>query len=87
MSPRGAYLRIVPPNAEFDDRITPSKGTQVFLAGQPVKGVTKVELTAEVGQPWRAVIHCHVIPPEEVAVSGMRFEELPSFIMTNKDGK
>lgn len=48
------------------DGLTKTQGTQVWVGDQQLTGVVKIELIAEVGDVWRAVVHCHVQPPAEL---------------------
>ena len=52
-------VRIVPP-ATDKNGITLTQGTQVLLGDVPLKNVTKIILTADVNDIWRAEIHCMV---------------------------
>lgn len=58
------YVRVVPHPKEDDHRAQASAGTRVFCGDQEITGIQKITLTAELGQPWKAVIECLVIPPE-----------------------
>lgn len=56
--------RIIP--AKSDGPVQKSQGTKVMVGDVELSGVTKVVLTAEVNDIWRAEIHCHAICPDEV---------------------
>lgn len=43
------------------------RGTQLFMDGQPIKGVTKYSLSASADRPTRLVL---VLMPESVEVDG-----------------
>jgi hypothetical protein len=48
-----------------------TQGTQVLVDGVPMKGVTKIELVADVNDVWRAVITCI---PAAINISDMDSE-------------
>lgn len=58
------YVRVVPSAKDGDEWAQASAGTRVFCGDQEITGITRLTLTAELGQPWKAVIECLVIPPE-----------------------
>lgn len=58
------YVRVVHADKGEGEQAQASAGTRVFCGDQEITGITKLTLTAEVGQPWMAVIECLVIPPE-----------------------
>lgn len=63
--------RIIPDKS--DGPVQESQGTKVMVGDVELSGVTKVVLTAEVGETWRAEIHCHAICSGEVlALAGLR---------------
>lgn len=55
------------PNPSDSRAANETQGTRVMVGDAELTGVVKIELTAEPNSLWRAVIHCHVIPPELVA--------------------
>ncbi|MYZ41407.1 hypothetical protein [Schauerella aestuarii] len=58
----GKLISIVPPPLSEDGHL-PCMGTQILTAdGKKIEGVTRVELIAEVGEVWRAVVHLMVQP-------------------------
>lgn len=73
-------LRIVPRAAE-PGRLTPTRGTEVLTAGgQPVPGVTKIELVAEANGVWMARLHCFVAIDGELIAQVMPPEAEPAAI-------
>lgn len=70
-------VTIVPPAPDASGH-TRTHGTQVLDAnGQPIKGITKIVLTAEVSDVWRAEIHCHVQVPRIEGVEATIVPVLP----------
>ncbi|WP_057921144.1 hypothetical protein [Lysobacter capsici] len=62
-------IRVVPPPPGADG-VTRAQGTQILGAdGQPIEGVTRVELSAEPGDCWRAVIYCVVQADEMIGLA------------------
>ena len=59
------YLRIVPA-IQSDDQPTPTMGTKVFVGGQELAGITKIEMVCGLDDVWRAVIHCLPAHPLEI---------------------
>jgi uncharacterized protein YeaO (DUF488 family) len=51
---------VIVPAKVTDGYATRTNGTQVLVDGVPLSGVTKIELTADVDDVWRAKIHCLV---------------------------
>lgn len=63
-----AYAKIIPGKDNDDQPSLVCQGTRVVLEdGVELEGVTKIVLTAEVGEVWRAEIHCCVLVPEQLA--------------------
>lgn len=52
-------VKIVPP-APTGSGLVLTQGTQVFVGDTEITNITKIVLTAEVNDIWRAEIHCHV---------------------------
>jgi hypothetical protein len=67
-----ALVRIVQPEPHSGCGIVPAQGTRVFVGDQQVKGVTRVQLTAETNGIWRAQIDCTFTPSEMTAVAVIR---------------
>jgi len=60
-------VRIILPESR-DGCPQPSSGTKVLTAdGQEIVGITRIELIATPGQPWRARLDMHVVLPVEFA--------------------
>ncbi len=56
-------LRVIPPPADKSGH-TLTRGTKVLTpGGAEIKGIYRIELVGDVGDVWRAVLHCHVQPP------------------------
>lgn len=55
---KAELVRIVPPSSGVSG-LTQTQGTQVYVGDQPLTGVTKIVLRAEVGGLWTAEIHCY----------------------------
>lgn len=53
-------LSIVPSAPDSGSGYCITQGTKVMLDGQEVKGVTKIVITGEVNDVWRANIECMV---------------------------
>ena len=55
-------ISIVPAEPK-ENGLTPCQGTRVLDAeGNPIPGITRIELIAEVNEVWRAVLHTTVQP-------------------------
>lgn len=52
---QGEYIRIVPPPGGAGPMLT--RGTKVFVGDVEVKGVFKIEITADLDSVWRATVH------------------------------
>ncbi len=64
-------LRIIPPPAGTRGFVM-TQGTRVETAnGEEVHGVTKIVLTCEVDDIWRAEISCFVQPPDVTCLADM----------------
>jgi hypothetical protein len=63
-------VRIVPVEAE-PSGVVATQGTQCFVGDQILGSVYKIELTAEVNDVWRAIIHCHPNFSEITALSDL----------------
>lgn len=50
--------RIIQPEANASGTVM-SQGTKVMVGDKEMSGVTKIVLTAEVNDLWRAEIHCY----------------------------
>lgn len=76
---KGGILTIVPsaPDTETGRSIT--HGTKVMLDGQELKGVTKIVITGEVNDVWRASIECMV---NVSAMPGMLLEVVEATPLT-----
>lgn len=72
---RPQLVRIVPPPASESGHTT-AQGTKVYVGDQLMTGVTKIEITCEVGDLWRAVIHCHCQPAD---LSAAAVVHVPTF--------
>lgn len=59
------YLKIIPAPSESGPHL--AQGTKVVTEnGVEINGVTKIQLSAEVGGIWEAVIHAFVVAPDEL---------------------
>ena len=58
--PNRGLLSIVPSSPDSESGYSLTHGTKVMLDGQEVKGVTKIVITGEVNDVWRANIECMV---------------------------
>lgn len=72
----GGILSIVPSVPDSESGYSLTHGTKVMLDGQEVKGLTKIVITGNVNDVWRANIECMVnvsampgMPLEVVAVT------------------
>jgi hypothetical protein len=68
--------RIVPPPSK--DGITITRGTKVFVGGVELACVTKIVLTAEINEPWRADISCLVRPPDVTCIADVDYRRFAS---------
>lgn len=69
------YARIVPPKREGDGPQM-TQGTEVWVGEQRLTGVLKVEILADPGDFWRAVIHCAVVPQDMAVDYEIRYASL-----------
>lgn len=53
-----ALIRIIPA-IDTHGEVTPTQGTKVFLGDTEITGIYRIEVTADINDVWRAVIHCH----------------------------
>lgn len=51
-------VTIIPPPVDDHSGLTRTQGTKVLVDGEELKGVTRVELFADVDDVWRARIEC-----------------------------
>lgn len=57
---KAELLSIVPSAPDSESGYSITNGTKVMLDGQEVKGITKIVITGEVNNVWRANIECIV---------------------------
>lgn len=68
--------RIVP--AEADDAMANlTNGTKVFVGDQELTGVTRIVLTCDINDVWRARIDCMVQPPMDLQASAVIYFPTP----------
>lgn len=67
--------RIVP--AESGGKAQMTQGTRVLVGDVELQGVTRIVLTAELDDVWRAEIHCHVHAPQVEALAQIVRPRLP----------
>lgn len=68
---KNEIVRIVTNKSE--DGITKTQGTQVFVGETPIRGVTRIELVADVNNVWRARIDCLVKPPADLMANSVTY--------------
>lgn len=61
----GYILRIVPGTHEGEGPQR-CQGARLYVGGQELPGVTRVEIIAEAGGIWRAKVECWVKPPADL---------------------
>lgn len=61
----GSLLKVVPAAHEGEGPQR-CQGTRMYVGGQELTGVIRVELIAEVNSLWRANVECWVEPPADL---------------------
>lgn len=69
--PSSGLLSIIPSNPDSESGYSLTHGTKVMLDGKEVKGVTKIVITGQANDVWRANIECMV---NVAAMPGMMLE-------------
>lgn len=59
MSRQRNLIKVIPPKGK-ENQLLLTQGTKVFVGDTEVDGVVSIQLIAEIGQPWKAVITTHV---------------------------
>lgn len=67
--------RVIP--AEGGGKVHITRGTKVMVGDVEMQGVTRIVLTAELDDVWRAEIHCHVHAPQVEALAHIVKPRLP----------
>ncbi len=71
MSESRNLIRVVPPKGETGKPLF-SMGTKVFVGDKELSNISSIQLIAEVGKPWRAIVEfsmVEMIDPEAAELS------------------